>query len=126
MLHKPRFRSKASGSQVTGAMKPFWDDLVPAGVEAILGGDSHFYERFKPQDAAGNYSPNGMVQWVVGVGGRSLHKLAAPSSRSPNSVAATDQTFGVLKLTLHAGSYDWRFLPEGSSTFTDTGSATCH
>jgi acid phosphatase type 7 len=126
MLHKPRFRSKASGSQVTAAMKPFWDDLVPAGVEAILGGDSHFYERFKPQDAAGNYAPNGMVQWVVGVGGRNLHKLASPSSRSANSVIATDQTFGVLRLTLHAGSYDWRFLPEGSSTFTDTGSVTCH
>ena len=126
MLHKPRFRSKASGSQVTGAMKAFWDDLVPAGVEAILGGDSHFYERFKPQNAAGNYDPNGMVQWVVGVGGRNLHKLAAPSNRSPNSVTATDQTFGALKLTLHTGSYDWRFLPEGSSTFTDTGSASCH
>ena len=95
----------------------------PGGVEAILGGDSHFYERFKPQDAAGNFDPNGMVQWVVGVGGRNLHKLAAPSNRSANTAAATDQTFGVLKLTLHAGSYDWRFLPEGSPTAADFAAA---
>ena len=35
-------------------------------------------------------------------------------------------TFGVLKLTLHPNSYDWRFTPEAGKTFTDTGSQSCH
>jgi hypothetical protein len=36
-------------------------------------------------------------------------------------------TFGVLKLTLKAGGYDWKFLPApGQGTFTDSGSGTCH
>jgi acid phosphatase type 7 len=32
----------------------------------------------------------------------------------------------VLKLTLHAASYDWAFVPEAGKTFTDSGSQTCH
>jgi hypothetical protein len=34
--------------------------------------------------------------------------------------------FGVLKLTLKSGSYDWQFIPEAGKTFTDSGSGTCH
>jgi hypothetical protein len=66
------------------------------------------------------------VQWVVGVGGKSRGGLAGQSARLPNSQKATSQTFGVLKLTLEAGSYDWEFLVEGSNSFSDTGSASCH
>ncbi|MDH5312254.1 MAG: hypothetical protein OEW66_00240 [Actinomycetota bacterium] len=126
LLHEPRFRSKETGSQVSAAMKPFWSDLVPAGVEMILGGDAHFYERFEPQNASGASDPDGMVQWVVGVGGESHRGLAATGARLPNSATATDRTFGVLKLTLHDGSYDWEFLAEGSSGYEDSGSADCH
>ena len=35
-------------------------------------------------------------------------------------------TFGILKLTLHASSYDWTFLPIAGSTFTDSGTGTVH
>jgi hypothetical protein len=31
-----------------------------------------------------------------------------------------------LKLTLHPGSYDWRFVPEAGKTFTDSGTDQCH
>lgn len=127
MLHKPRFRSKSNGTTVNAAMKPFWDDLVPAGVELVLGGDSHFYERFKPMDANGNFLANGMVQFVVGTGGKSRGGLASPASRHPQSVTGTSSTFGVLKLTLNANSYSWQFMPEGSSSFTDSGGPlACH
>jgi hypothetical protein len=32
----------------------------------------------------------------------------------------------VLKLTLNAGSYAWKFLPIAGQTFTDSGTGTCH
>ncbi|MGZ4314754.1 MAG: fibronectin type III domain-containing protein [Gaiellaceae bacterium] len=35
-------------------------------------------------------------------------------------------TWGVLKLTLHAASYDWQFVPVAGSTFTDSGSQVVH
>jgi hypothetical protein len=34
--------------------------------------------------------------------------------------------FGVLKLTLHADSYDWEFIPEAGKTSTDQGTTACH
>jgi chitodextrinase len=126
MLHEPRFRSKKNGAQVGPDMKPFWDDLHAGGAEMVLSGDSHFYERFRPQNPNGGFDANGVVQWVVGVGGKSRGGLAGQSARLPNSQKATSQTFGVLKLTLEAGSYDWEFLVEGSNSFSDTGSASCH
>jgi hypothetical protein len=124
LMHTPRFASKKNNAQVNAEMLPLWEDLYAAGVEIVLSGDSHFYERFAPQNPQGAADANGVVQWVVGVGGKNRGGLA--STRRVNSMKATAKTFGVLELTLHQGSYDWDFLVEGSLAFTDTGSATCH
>jgi len=35
-------------------------------------------------------------------------------------------TYGVLKLTLRATSYDWQFVPIAGQTFTDSGTTGCH
>ncbi|MBK8048059.1 MAG: LysM peptidoglycan-binding domain-containing protein [Anaerolineales bacterium] len=43
----------------------------------------------------------------------------------PTSEVRNNETWGVLKLTLHSDSYDWEFLPIDGQTFTDKGSAPC-
>ena len=55
-----------------------------------------------------------------------LESFYAFAATQPNSEARNGDSFGVLKMTLHPGSYDWEFVPEAGSTFTDTGSASCH
>ena len=35
-------------------------------------------------------------------------------------------TYGVLRLTLQPGAYDWTFVPEAGRSFTDTGTGSCH
>jgi alkaline phosphatase len=60
---------------------------------------------------------------VVGTGGASLHPF---EKRSAGSVVRNGRTFGVLKLTLHPKRYEWRFVGEAGSSFTDAGSASCH
>jgi acid phosphatase type 7 len=126
--HRPAFASKASGSQTYSTVRPLWDDLYAAGAEIVLTGHSHWYERFKPQTSAGVSTTNGIVEWVVGTGGKShnTNALAAPGARHPNSVTANASTFGVLKLTLRANDYDWRYLVEGTSSYSDAGTANCH
>jgi hypothetical protein len=37
-----------------------------------------------------------------------------------------NSTFGVLRLTLHAQSYDWKFAPIAGQSFSDSGSTNCH
>lgn len=125
LMHEPRFASKANGAGPKASVKPLWQDLYAHGVEIVLSGDQHFYERFAPQDPDGTADANGIRQFVVGTGGKSHGGLATPDLRAPNSVTAMGSTFGVLRLVLRDGSYDWRFLVEGSSPYDDSGTASC-
>jgi len=65
----------------------------------------------------------GIRQFVVGTGGKSHYVFTAIK---PNSEVQNGDTFGVLKLTLHAQGYDWQFAPEAGRSFTDAGSGACH
>ncbi len=120
--HHPRYSSGASHGNQT-FMQPIWQTLYDYGADVVLGGHEHNYERFAPQGALGGADPYGIREFVVGTGGRSHYGFAAAI---PNSEVRNSDTFGVLALTLHAGSYDWEFLHEAGATFTDSGSTVCH
>ena len=40
------------------------------GVDLLLAGHAHSYERFAPQNAAGQPDPAGITEFAVGTGGR--------------------------------------------------------
>ncbi|MDQ1540926.1 MAG: hypothetical protein QOH29_1652 [Actinomycetota bacterium] len=120
--HQPRFSSGQHGDEA--AYGAFWNDLYRAGADLVLNGHDHDYERFAPQTPAAKTDPaRGIREFIVGTGGEDQRPFKAVQ---PNSVVRENHTFGVLELTLGGGSYTWRFLPVPSSTFTDTGSGTCH
>jgi hypothetical protein len=98
--------------------------LYAAGAEVLLVGHQHIYERFTPMNPDSVADPNGIRQFIVGTGGRSSAALA--TTPPANSEVRNSRTYGVLKLTLRAGSYDWQFVPEAGKTFTDSGSHNCH
>jgi hypothetical protein len=103
--------------------RPFWETLYAAGAELVLAGHDHTYERFAPQTSSGQRDEaHGLREFVVGTGGRSHYGFGPPLA---NSEVRNADTFGVLQLTLHADSYDWRFMPEAGKTFTDSGSQVC-
>lgn len=120
--HHPRFSSGDHGNNT--AVQPLWKALDDAGAEIVLAGHDHNYERWKPQDAAGNLKANGITSFVVGTGGTSLRPFV--TAQPANSAVRDASTWGLLKLTLHASSYDWEFVSISGQTFTDTGSANCH
>ena len=104
--------------------QPFWDVLHAAGADIVLSGDAHSYERFAPQDPNGAPDPvRGIRAFVVGTGGVFF---TGWSKVKPNSEVRDNDTFGVLALTLHPTSFEWRFLPVAGGTFTDAGSGACH
>ena len=120
--HHPRFSSGEHGDTATVA--PLWDALYAAGADLVLNGHDHDYERFAPQTPAGVADPvAGIREFVVGTGGRSHYGVRAAQ---PNSEITNSDTFGILKLTLRAQGYDWRFVPEAGGQFTDEGSGACH
>jgi acid phosphatase type 7 len=106
-------------------MKPLWDALYHAGADVVLNGHDHDYERFAPQDPQGRAdAKRGIREFVVGSGGKNSHRTMGGAKA--NSVVRNDDTFGVLKLTLHAAGYDWEFVPEAGKTFSDSGNGSCH
>ena len=120
--HHPRFSSgEEHGSE--DAMRPFWQALYDAGADVVLSGHEHNYERFAPQDPAGEPDARGIRQFVVGTGGKSHYGFG---KTLPNSEVRNGDAFGVLRLTLHAEGYDWTFVPVASESFSDAGSGTCH
>ncbi len=123
-FHKPLFSSGGKHGN-DPAMKPLWDTLYQAKADIVINGHDHDYERFAPQDPDGKADPaHGIREFVVGSGGKNSHRAMGPAK--PNSEVRNDDTYGVLKLTLHATGYDWEFVPEAGKTFTDSGSAICH
>jgi hypothetical protein len=121
--HHARFSSGHDGSNAF--MQPLWEALQDAQAELLLSGHSHDYERFAPLDRDGDVDrAEGIRQFVVGTGGAFF--TGGLGSLAPHSEVAQNNTFGVLKLTLHPTSYDWQFVPEAGGTFTDAGSEPCH
>jgi hypothetical protein len=117
--HQPLFSSKTRST----ASRPFWDALQAAGADVVLNGHVHTYERFAAQRPDGAADPAGGIrEFVVGTGGKSVEDIGTRAANSELRSA----TFGVLQLTLHPGSYDWRFRPVAGETFSDAGSGSCH
>jgi len=123
-FHKPLFSSGGKHGN-DPAMKPLWDALYHGGVDVVIGGHDHSYERFAPQDPDGKPdSAHGIREFVVGSGGKNSHRTMG--TPKPNSEVRNDDTFGVLKLTLHERSYDWEFISEAGKSFRDAGTGNCH
>jgi len=119
--HQPRFSSGSDHGSST-ATQNLYEIAHSHGVDVILNGHDHNYERFAPQDAFGHADPTGPREFVVGTGGASPRSMG---TIQPNSVTSAGNVFGVLQLTLHPKSYDWRFLPAAGYTYTDAGTASC-
>lgn len=99
-------------------------DLYDRGVDVLLTGHQHNYERFGPQTPQRVADPqHGIRAFVVGTGGEDLRRFGMTA---PNSEVRDDETFGVLELTLLPRGYSWQFIPEAGDTFTDSGSSACH
>ena len=120
--HHPVFSSAESGFNPTTL--PFWRALFDAGVDVVLNGHRHVYERFAPQRPDGTPQANGIVEFIAGTGGDDHGDLQP--SMAPNEVARDNTSFGYLRLTLSPTGYAFSFVPVAGGTFTDSGDGGCH
>jgi hypothetical protein len=119
-FHEPLFSSGGHGDDFH--YRTLWEDLYAAHADVVLNGHDHVYERFAPQDPMGRADANGIREFVVGTGGKNHGSFRVIRANSQVRAAP----FGVLELTLHPRSYNWRFVSIAGSAFTDSGSSQCH
>lgn len=121
-FHHPRFSSEGRGNE---RMRQAFRMMYDAGVDVVLSGHEHHYERFAPLDAEGRPDPRrGIRQFVVGTGGAPSYRL--PEDAPPHSEVRAGDVRGVLRLVFHPGAYEWEFVPIPGRRFTDAGRGTCH
>jgi glucose/arabinose dehydrogenase len=121
--HYPRFSS--AGTAIRASLKPVWDVLYAAQADVVVNAHNKVYERFGLQSPTEVADPNGIRQFTVGTGGQGVGSFS--TTPRPNSEVRLTGVYGVLKLTLDAGGYDWEFVPIQGQTKTDIGEWTaCH
>ncbi|CRK56677.1 Aminopeptidase Y (Arg, Lys, Leu preference) [Alloactinosynnema sp. L-07] len=121
--HSPRFSRGTHGDD--SSMNGFFTPLYEAKADLVVVGHDHNYQRFAPSRPDGTRDDaNGIVQSVIGTGGRGFY--TPNSSSAGTALVVNSNTFGVGKLTLTATGYTQEFVPVAGRTFTDKVSGTCH
>lgn len=119
--HHPLFTSGPNGPQEF--TRDAWRVLYQYGVDVVINGHDHLYERFAPQDPDGRRDPaRGIRQFTIGTGGAELYGVRNVSA---NSEVRISNVYGVLKFTLDSTGYDWQFIPVAGSTGSDSGRDVC-
>jgi hypothetical protein len=126
MWHQAHFTSGPHQPDDDGSTAAFWDDLYAGGAELVLNGHDHNYQRYPPLKPDGTPDANGVREIIAGTGGKDQDRT--PTLNAPLPDVAHGGIFGVLKLWLYKGGYDWQFVPEkgASDKFSDYGSTLCH
>ena len=120
-FHHPRCSSGLHGNHYQ--MQRMWDLMYANGVDVIVNGHDHLYERFAPQDPDGDADPtSGIRQFTVGTGGAEFYDVR---ERQPNSEVIINDMHGVLILALDTGRYAWSF-ENTDRAIADAGSGDCH
>jgi hypothetical protein len=123
-FHEPRFQQGEEHGD-SEAASALWTALYEAGAELVLSANEHNYQQLGGMDQDGRPDPvRGVRQFVVGTGGAALHDRF--SSAHADVLEERDAGHhGVLELTLHPTSYEWRFVAVGGEIIA-SGSAPCH
>jgi predicted phosphodiesterase len=117
--HEPAF-----GSQVPyhgdgkDAMRSVWKTLDDRGVDMVVTGHAHNYQRYQRMNYSGQETASGMPSTIVGTGGRGVDDVTEFSWHG--ALAALDDThFGFLKMVFNPTATGWT---QAFKTTTGSGS----
>jgi hypothetical protein len=117
-MHHPLF---SGGFGATPGVKPLWTVLQKHGVDLVITGHAHNYQRFVPQNVNGSATSAGITELIVGTGGFDLQSATART----NQAARINHTFGVAHLALGSGGWTSKFVSTGGATL-DPSRGKCH
>lgn len=117
-FHRPRWSVGPHGDDTS--LDPVVRALAADGVELMVTGHEHHYQRWYPLAGSGERSARGVQGFVVGTGGAPLYGFVETDER----VAARVATHGILELSLWPSGYVWRFR-DTTGVVRDVGSRAC-
>ncbi len=123
--HTPLYDNGPEGTSFV-PMSQTWSLMAQHGVDIVLNGNSHDYQRWFPLDGSGKTSPNGITEFIAGAGG---HDIQAFVTSDPRMAIGFDKTttplpFGALRLELYPNGAVYRYINTAGTTL-DSGSLVC-
>ena len=115
--HHPRYSTSEKGHNEE--LAPLWSLLAAKGVDVVLNGHDHAYQRWKPLGGSGSEQAGGVTAFVVGTGGEEVRDLGDDAR-----IAAQQSVFGALFLDLAPDRLDFRFLNSAGQPL-DSGTVAC-
>ncbi|TAL12134.1 MAG: hypothetical protein EPO00_02295, partial [Chloroflexota bacterium] len=121
-FHHPTYSVGPNGD--TNRMATIWSMLASAGVDLVLNGHDHDYQRWLPMAGTGATSPSGMTQFVIGTGGHGIQPFARTDARLAAGFDTSPGAIGALRLQLTDGYAGYEFI-NTAGTVLDSGGVAC-
>ncbi len=119
-FHHPRYSSFQHGNTIE--VLDMWKRMYAYGVDVVVNGHDHAYERFGLQDPYSlENTQDGIQQFLVGTGGKSLYSVGDIKANSEKRIN-TDH--GVIQFDLMQDKYSWDFIST-SGAVLDSGMMSC-
>jgi alkaline phosphatase len=120
--HHPVSTSYAVDADADARFAETFAMLETQGVDVVVAGHVHAYERFAAVDAALNPDETGTTQFTVGTGGKSHYNPKGEPDVKADFY--TDSRYGVLFLRLYSASYTFEFI-DVDGNVVDSGERSC-
>ncbi len=109
-FHHPVFSIGLHGGD--DRLNDIWAMLAQEGVEVVLSGNDHDYQRWHALGDDGRPDPTGTTPFVVGTGGQGIRDFSRTDERVARGYDASSETpvFGALNLKLNSRGLEYRFV----------------
>lgn len=121
-FHHPVFNVGPEGYGTR--MNDIWALMAQYGVDIVLTGHDHNYQRWKPLDGSGAVSTTGITQFVAGGGGHGTQQFITSDSRLAIGFDTTPAAFGALRFQLNPYGAGYQYI-NTAGKMLDSGSIAC-
>lgn len=122
-FHHPVYNVGPQGPTTT--MNDIWALLVQKGVDIVLAGHDHNYQRWVPLDGNGQPSATGITQFVAGGGGHGIKPFSTTDPRLAAGFDTSPNSLGSLRFELNQYGASFQYV-NYLGTVLDSGAIPCN
>ncbi len=120
IMHHPFDSSGPNGPNPN--QRDLWEMMYGLGLDVVVSGHDHLYERHAPMDASQKADPaRGIRLFIAGTGGATPYGRARAATHSEMLLSIQ----GLLRLKLEPALYEWEFM-DVNGNVRDRGLNVCH